>query len=317
MVFPLGKLVLWKIRQSRAGCIFIMHDFHLPLNLCWAQGWVTLHSQQPGLTTQVSVWFPVQAMAPCCHGLWQWLQGRKNREGQRGLLTAIAAHSSCHVARQVPCWGCATHSLGGCCHAHAPRRLTLVGVAWHRTLQVCTLRVCVSAVCCSALRSWWVFWGDKRGRVSPVLTTVCAALWVGLICHSGHMSLSCDLKYLSMTQQACDPSPVSPLAPLARIYPRQQWLMAPSGLLLLSLPRRGHWSSSICQLISAYSNSLPPGFFPFPPGSNCRTGELPLTGVMRSANYHRVSPLPGKCWWPHTDLHYGFLACTRWLVGPS
>lgn len=37
------------------------------------------------------------------------------------------------------------------------------------------------------------FLGDKRGRVSPLLTTVCTALRAGLICHSGHVSLSCDL----------------------------------------------------------------------------------------------------------------------------
>lgn len=61
------------------------------------------------------------------------------------------------------------------------------------------------------------------------------------------------------------PSFLPPLALFAGIYPKQQWLMALRGLSLFSLPWYAHWSGSICQLISTYSNSLPPGlgFFSF------------------------------------------------------
>lgn len=59
----------------------------------------------------------------------------------------------------------------------------------------------------------------------------------------------------------CLPPPsLFSLPPLfAGIYPRLQWLRALRGLSLFSLPWYGHWLGSICQLINAYSNSLPPG----------------------------------------------------------
>lgn len=57
--------------------------------------------------------------------------------------------------------------------------------------------------------------------------------------------------------------------------------MALRGLSLFPLPWYSHWSGSICQLFSAYSNSLPPGlgvcfFHSPPPVNNCWEVELPF-----------------------------------------
>lgn len=145
---------------------------------------------------------------------------------------------------------------------------------------MCTICFCLLLGCGGAL-SCGGFFLDKRGcmnispdcypglRASPLSRTdlsrwaILCLMWPEVI-KSGPAGW-------------CLPPPISPLAPFAGIYPKQQWLTALRGLLLLSLPWYGHWSGSICQLISAYSNSLPPGLgFPPAPCDNCCEGELPF-----------------------------------------